>query len=85
MRTFVTSLLSLSLLLAASATAFAQDRPAREVTPETEFTFGDELVEGDLVVPEGARVWLRGGAVRHSLIHPRAHYVPEMLKSVENL
>ncbi len=50
-----------------------------------EFNFTDELVQGQLVRPDGesTRVRRRGPGV--SLIRIREHFVPEMLKSVENL
>ncbi|MCZ7682278.1 MAG: hypothetical protein M5U28_27200 [Sandaracinaceae bacterium] len=82
MRTFVTTLSALTLMLALAATAGAQDRTP---TPDAVFTFGDDLVEGDLLVPEGVRVDMRGRVPRTSLVRPRPHYIPEMLKSVENL
>ena len=50
-----------------------------------EFNFTDELVQGQLVRPDGesTRVRRRGQGI--SLIRIREHFVPEMLKSVENL
>jgi hypothetical protein len=50
-----------------------------------EFNFTDELVQGQLVRPDGesSRVRRRGPGI--SLIRIREHFVPEMLKSVENL
>ena len=50
-----------------------------------EFNFTDELVQGQLVRPDGetTRVRRRGPGI--SLIRIREHFVPEMLKSVENL
>ncbi len=50
-----------------------------------EFNFTDELVQGQLVRPDGesSRVRRRGAGI--SLIRIREHFVPEMLKSVENL
>jgi hypothetical protein len=69
------------------SSAFAQAAPAQAGgTPRTqEFNFTDELVQGQLVRPDGesTRVRRRGPGI--SLIRIREHFVPEMLKSVENL
>jgi hypothetical protein len=73
------------------SSAFAQAAPAPAQaggggSPRTqEFNFTDELVSGQLVRPDGesTRVRRRGPGI--SLIRIREHFVPEMLKSVENL
>ena len=54
-------------------------------TRTQEFNFTDELVQGQLVRPDGesTRIRRRGSGI--SLIRIREHFVPEMLKSVENL
>jgi hypothetical protein len=70
------------------SSAFAQAAPAQAGggSPRTqEFNFTDELVSGQLVRPDGesTRVRRRGPGI--SLIRIREHFVPEMLKSVENL
>lgn len=71
------------------STAFAQATTATATgsgaTRTQEFNFTDELVSGQLVRPDGesSRVRRRGPGI--SLIRIREHFVPEMLKSVENL
>lgn len=68
------------------ALALAQPTPPPAPTPRDQsFTFGDELVQSSLRVPEGATA--RGRIPRGSptLIRHRAHFVPEMLRSVERL
>jgi hypothetical protein len=71
------------------STAFAQAATATATgsgaTRTQEFNFTDELVQGQLVRPDGesSRVRRRGPGI--SLIRIREHFVPEMLKSVENL
>ncbi len=67
-------------LFAMSATAMAQD-PAGETT----YDFDDDLVSGDLVRPDGEQLNVRRSGRRTSLIRIRDHFVPEMLKSVEDL
>lgn len=54
-----------------------------EVT--TEYRFGDELVKGDLLRPDLEVIESRGKAARSSLVDVRASFVPELLKTVEDL
>jgi hypothetical protein len=85
----VVALLAFALLATAGSTAFAQAAGGAQGTSGTprtqEFNFTDELVQGQLVRPDGetTRVRRRGAGI--SLIRIREHFVPEMLKSVENL
>lgn len=66
-------------LLATAAPAAAQDGEA------TTYDFEDDLVQGDLVRPDGELLNVRRRGRRASLIRVREHFIPEMLKSVENL
>ena len=81
MRTLLVLSLALSSLLPMLASA--QDRGTGEVTTY-DFLDGD-TVDGTFQRPEGDRVWGASGHAHRTLIVPRAHYVPEMLRSVENL
>ncbi|MCS6858183.1 MAG: hypothetical protein N2515_10395 [Deltaproteobacteria bacterium] len=51
----------------------------------TTYNFEDDLVTGDLVRPDGELLHVRRRGRRNSLIRIREHFIPEMLKSVENL
>ncbi len=51
----------------------------------TEYNFEDDLVTGDLVRPDGELIGARKKAKVNTLIRVRKHFIPEMLKSVENL
>jgi hypothetical protein len=51
----------------------------------TTYDFEDDLVTGDLVRPDGEMLQVRRRGRRASLIRVREHFIPEMLKSVENL
>jgi hypothetical protein len=51
----------------------------------TTYDFEDDLVQGDLVRPDGENLMVRRRGARESLIKIREHFVPELLKSVENL
>ena len=88
MRTLACALAIASLL--AGPVALAQPRSARSSdrqSPTTvygEDAFTDDIVEGDLRRPDGEVAWGRTRAPLPSLIRIRPHFVPEMLKSVEN-
>ena len=66
------------------ATGIAQ---AQGVTyaEKTEYSFDDDVVTGDLVRPDGELTIVRKKGKERSLIRVRQHFIPEMLKSVENL
>lgn len=51
----------------------------------TTYDFDDDLVAGDLVRPDGELLNVRRRGRRSSLIRVREHFIPEMLKSVEDL
>jgi len=78
------SALSLGVL---SQTAAAQEAspPAGGGGSATTYDFDDDLVQGDLVRPDGENLMVRRRGARESLIKIREHFVPELLKSVENL
>jgi len=66
--------------------ASAQDAPAAGGGGDaTTYDFEDDLVTGDLVRPDGELLNVRRRGQRNSLIRIREHFIPEMLKSVENL
>lgn len=63
----------------------AQDKPERGGGEATSYDFEDDLVQGDLVRPDGENLMVRRRGARESLIRVREHFVNELLKSVENL
>ena len=79
--------LTLAGILFASSTAFAQG------VKETEsgdgegygYEFADDPLSAGGFGPNDATIRGRPGPVRRTLIRPRTSFVPEMLKSVENL
>lgn len=81
-RVALAGFVSMSVLLSASA-AFAQDKPKDEGGYGYEFT--DDPLNAGGFGPNDATIRVRPGAVRSTLIRPRTSFVPEMLKSVENL
>lgn len=72
----------LSALLPAGAHAQSGVVQLEEVTS---YDFEDDLVTGDLVRPDGEMLNVRRRGRRASLIRVREHFLPELLKSVENL
>ena len=72
-------LMLVGLLTVVALPAAAQDDNA------TSYDFEDDLVQGDLVRPDGENLMVRRRGARESLIRIREHFVPELLKSVENL
>lgn len=52
---------------------------------KTEYSFEDDVVTGDLVRPDGELIVKRKKGRERSLIRVREHFIPEMLKSVEDL
>ena len=59
--------------------------PVQAQDETTTYDFEDDLVSGDLVRPDGELLSVRRRGRRASLIRVREHFIPEMLKSVENL
>ena len=74
-------MIGIILFLMASA-AWAQGVQYAE---KTEYTFEDDVVTGDLVRPDGELTVVRKKGKERSLIRVRQHFIPEMLKSVEDL
>lgn len=81
----------LGVMLMVSITAMAQDQQAAAPAggggggQTTTYNFDDDIVQGDLVRPDGEMALARRRGRQSSLIRVREHFVPEMLKSVENL
>lgn len=64
--------------------SFAVPAAAQEGDTTT-YDFEDDIVSGDLVRPDGEMLNVRRRGRRSSLIRIREHFIPEMLKSVEDL
>jgi hypothetical protein len=82
------------LLLASSLGTSAMAQEAEAPAPAaggggaadaTSYDFEDDLVQGDLVRPDGENLMVRRRGARESLIKIREHFINELLKSVENL
>lgn len=75
----------MATVLAIGFLGMTESRAVAQDMPSTEYTFTDDLVEGDLMRPDGDMTLVSGQRVTISLIRIRETFVPEMLKSVENL
>jgi hypothetical protein len=88
----VTGLAAATLVLL-SAQSFAQDAPAGapaagakpEGGGDYGYKFEDDPLSAGGFGPADATIRVRPGPVRTTLIRPRTSFVPEMLKSVENI
>jgi hypothetical protein len=49
------------------------------------YDFSGDTIEGDLIKPEGSTVDARDFAKHGSLIHIRKDFIPEIIKSAEDL
>ena len=86
-------LMVVAMVSALSLGVLSQTAAAQEANPPagggggsaTTYDFDDDLVQGDLVRPDGENLMVRRRGARESLIKIREHFVPELLKSVENL
>lgn len=89
-KTIVAGLFAAGLMLV-SASAFAQDAKATAGAGGGDgkdgygYEFSDDPLSAGGFGPNDATIRVRPGPVRTTLIRPRTSFVPEMLKSVENL
>ncbi|WP_437491112.1 hypothetical protein [Sorangium sp. So ce1014] len=71
-----------------ASSAFAQAAPGGAGGGKGEgygYEFSDDPLNAGGFGPNDATIRVRPGPVRTTLIRPRTSFVPEMLKSVENL
>jgi hypothetical protein len=69
-------------VLLVSSVALAQDKKKEDGYG---YEFSDDPLNAGGFGPNDATIRVRPGPVRTTLIRPRTSFVPEMLKSVENL
>ena len=84
-----------AMALAAPSTVFAQAAAPAAAAPaaddnvqykaKTVYDFEDDTVEGDLQRPDGELVSSQKKAEHSSLIEIRKDFIPEMLKSLEDV
>ncbi len=71
-------------LLLSSSIALAQPKDSKKEDGYG-YEFSDDPLNAGGFGPNDATIRVRPGPVRTTLIRPRTSFVPEMLKSVENL
>lgn len=64
---------------------FAQATETKEDTGDYGYEFDDDPLNAGGFGPNDATIKVRARAARTTLIRPRTSFVPEMLKSVENI
>lgn len=90
MRSLIITAVSAASLLV-SVSAFAQDAaPAGGAggvvyERETVYDFENEYIDGAVMRPDGLDVWGRNSNKQSTLIRIRTDFVPEMVRSVEEL
>jgi hypothetical protein len=80
--------LVLSLLVAFASIASADDKKGGDKGGGGKvkvYDFSGDTIEGDLVKPEGSTVDARDFAKHSSLIKIRTNFIPEIIKSAEDL
>lgn len=68
-----------------AAVASAQDIQEQKTDDGYGYSFDDDPLNAGGFGPNDATIRVRARAARTTLIRPRTSFVPEMLKSVENL
>lgn len=80
------AILMVGLFLASAGVAMAQGTtPDVKYKKKTVYDFDDDLVEGELQRPDGEYIDTRRKAKHSSLIKIRENFIPEMLKSAEDI
>ena len=71
--------------LAVSGVQLASAAPAKDYVKKKVFDFDGDNIEGALLTPEGEFLGGRGKVVHVSLSEYRMDFIPEMLKTAEDL
>jgi hypothetical protein len=82
------SALAAGAIMLSSSVAHAQGKDVKSTDGDGEgygYEFGDDPLSAGGFGPNDATIRVRPGPIRRTLIRPRTSFVPEMLKSVENL
>lgn len=74
-----------ALVALSAANSFAQGVKGTDSKEGYGYEFSDDPLSAGGFGPNDATIRVRPGPVRTTLIRPRTSFVPEMLKSVENL
>jgi hypothetical protein len=84
-RTFTMILVTAFSIIAFEGIALAQAKGGKKGGDVEEMSFEDDKLLTSNLGPDQAKISTRGGPVRTILVRPRTSFVPELLKSIENL
>ena len=79
------SIVAIAAVLVFSSSSIALAQQAAGYKSTTKYDFDDDVVEGDLVRPDGEMINTRKKAKHSSLIKIREHFINEMIKSAEDI
>ena len=86
---FLGALIATGLILGSSSMVMAQEEATEEVTTmykkTTIIDFSDVTITGELTKPEGSYLMNKKKANFNLLIRVRDNFLPEMIKTVDNL
>ncbi len=74
-----------SLVAATAGTAAAQPKDKKPTAQVKTYDFSGDTIEGDLIKPEGSNVDVRDFGKHSSMIRIRKDFIPEIIKSAEDL
>jgi hypothetical protein len=83
--TTMRNLVIMFAVLGLTASAYAQPKKGGAADKVKVYDFSGDTIEGDLVKPEGSTVDARDFAKHSSLIRIRKDFIPEIIKSAEDL
>ena len=85
LRNIVSFVGAVLLVTGLAGNAFAQGKGDAKGGKVKVYDFSGDTIEGDLVKPEGSNVDARDFAKHSSLIRIRKDFIPEIIKSAEDL
>ena len=80
-----TAALVAAMILGGASAAFAQTTESEKTKDVTVYDFPEEVVKGNRATGAGDVIEGEGPRKTKNLIKPRLHFVPELIKSAENL
>lgn len=87
MKRTLTLITAATLLFAPALASAAPGDEAAVTASDTDtgyaYKFDDDVMNGSGIGANAARIKVRPGHLRRTLIRPRLHFVPELLESVE--
>lgn len=88
MSKFLVSAAVVGAMLLGSSVAMADGAKSKRVETTEEgdnygYKFEDDLLGAGVMGAQNGMIKVRQGIVRRTLIRPRTHFVPELLKSIE--